>query len=97
MDSRSLAAESFQDAVRVDVYCHEAFKSLVKHNVLSVEEELELLASSPIDSQTYSETERDLVTFLHKMSVKKYARPQDMVIPPELDVPDNTDLQVRVP
>ena len=35
MDNRSLAAEAFQEAVRIDVYCHEAFKALVKHNLLS--------------------------------------------------------------
>ena len=35
LDNRCLAAEAYQEAVRVDVYCHEAFKSLVKHNILS--------------------------------------------------------------
>ena len=61
---------------------------------LLVEEELELLEVAPIEQQTHSETERDLVTFLHKMSVKKYARPADMLVPPELDVTENIDLQV---
>ena len=94
MDNRAFAAQAFQEAVKIDVYCHEAFKALVKHQILSVDEELELLASAPIEEQTYSETESELVTFLHKMSVKKYARPQDLVVPPELDVTQNTDLQV---
>jgi len=94
LDNRCLAAEAYQEAVRVDVYCHEAFKSLVKHNILSVEEEMDLLDAAPIDKQTHSETERELVTFLHKMSVKKYATPQDMIIPAELDVKENIDLQV---
>lgn len=94
LDNRGLAAEAYQEAVRTDVYCHEAFKALVKHNTLSVDEEIELLEVAPIEAQTMSETERDLVTFLHKMSVKKYARPQDMMVPPELDVTENIDLQV---
>ena len=121
LDNRCLAAEAYHEAVRVDVYCHEAFKSLVKHNILSgnyhlflsiqflsspcnsltahpihvlVEEEMDLLDAAPIDKQTHSETERELVTFLHKMSVKKYATPQDMIIPAELDVKENIDLQV---
>ena len=59
-----------------------------------VEEEMDLLDAAPIDKQTHSETERELVTFLHKMSVKKYATPQDMIIPAELDVKENIDLQV---
>ena len=55
---------------------------------------MDLLDAAPIDKQTHSETERELVTFLHKMSVKKYATPQDMIIPAELDVKENIDLQV---
>ena len=62
--------------------------------LIAVDEELELLDVAPIEQQTVSETERDLVTFLHKMSVKKYARPQDMMVPPELDVKENIELQV---
>ena len=35
LDNRGLAAEAYQEAVRIDVYCHEAFKALVKHNTMS--------------------------------------------------------------
>lgn len=38
MDNRGLAAHCFKEALKCDVYCFEAFDSLIKHQMLSVEE-----------------------------------------------------------
>lgn len=38
MDNRGLAADCFKEALKYDVYCFEAFDSLIKHQMLSVEE-----------------------------------------------------------
>lgn len=38
MDNRGLAADCFKEALKCDVYCFEAFDSLTKHQMLSIEE-----------------------------------------------------------
>ena len=38
MDNRGLAAECFREALREDVYCFEAFESLVAHHMLTAQE-----------------------------------------------------------
>lgn len=38
MDNRGLAADCFKEALKHDVYCYEALDSLIKHQMLSVEE-----------------------------------------------------------
>lgn len=40
MDNQSLAAESFKEALIEDVYCYDAFESLVHHQMLSADEGL---------------------------------------------------------
>lgn len=37
MDNRNPAAEDFKTALRLDVYCTEAFELLVKHGMLTAE------------------------------------------------------------
>ena len=53
-DNRALASEAFKEAVRVDAYCLEAFRALIKHEILTADEEKELLASIPISAQSDS-------------------------------------------
>ena len=38
MDNRGLASECFREALRGDVYCFEAFESLVNHHMLTAQE-----------------------------------------------------------
>ena len=94
MDNRELAADAFKEAVRIDVYCHEAFKALVRHQILTAAEEMELLEMMPFEQQCVSEEEQELVHFLHEMSLKKYNKPSDLKVPKTLvsTLNLNTDL-----
>ena len=38
MENRNLAVECFTEALRTDVYCYEAFDSLVNHHMMTAEE-----------------------------------------------------------
>lgn len=40
MDNRHLATECFREALREDVFCHEAFESLVNHHMMTAQEGL---------------------------------------------------------
>ncbi|XP_054717848.1 cell division cycle protein 16 homolog [Uloborus diversus] len=83
MDNRGLAAECFQDALQHDVYCYDAFDSLVQHQMLNKEEELNLMKSLPFETQC-PEDEPNIVKFLYETQLKKYDKPGDLVIPPEI-------------
>lgn len=77
MDNRNLAAECFREALRLDVHCYEAFNHLVNNNMMSAQEERELLDSLPISKQC-PEEEIELVRFLYENKLKK-VRLRDLV------------------
>jgi hypothetical protein len=54
LDNRVLAAEAFKEALRMDAFCMEAFKALVSHEILSADEEKELLSTMPVADQSDS-------------------------------------------
>ena len=86
LDNRASAADAFKEAVRIDVFCHEAFQALIKHQILTADEEQELLSSMQFDKQCEGETtEPDLFKFLHQMSLKKYDKPADLIVPKNLE------------
>ena len=86
LDNRASAAAAFKEAVRIDVFCHEAFQALIKHQILTADEEQELLSSMQFDKQCEGEkTEQDLFKFLHQMSLKKYDKPADLIVPKNLE------------
>ena len=86
LDNRILAADAFKEAVRIDVFCHEAFEALIKHQILTADEEHELLSTMPFDEQCSGEkAEQDLIKFLHEMSLKKYDKPADLIVPKALE------------
>jgi len=91
LDNRPMAAEAFQSALRADVFCQEAFEALVGHQMLTAEEERELLHSLPFQDQE----DPDLASFLYSSSLKKYSCPEDLDIPAQLEpLKDNSDLLV---
>ena len=97
LDNRAEAANAYKEAVRIDVFCHEAFDALTKHQILTAEEEQELLASMSFDNQCGGEElEKDLMKFLHQMNLKKYDKPADLVIPKAIEssLKMNTDFIV---
>ena len=81
LDNRASAAEAFKEAVHIDIFCHEAFEALIKHQILTYEEEEELLSTMAFDTQCEGErSEKDLIKFLHRMSLKKYDKPADLIV-----------------
>ncbi|KAG8201646.1 hypothetical protein JTE90_012713 [Oedothorax gibbosus] len=84
MDNRGLASECFREALHRDVYCYEAFDSIVQHQMLSKEEEVQLVKSLPFESTHLTEDEPNLVKFLYEIQLKKYDKPCSMSLPPEL-------------
>jgi len=91
LDNRPMAADAFQSALRADVFCQEAFEALVGHQMLTADEERELLHSLPFHEQE----DPELASFLYSSSLKKYSCPEDLDIPIQLEpLRDNPDLQV---
>ncbi|GFW36350.1 cell division cycle protein 16 homolog [Trichonephila clavipes] len=96
MDNRGLATDCFKESLRHDVYCYDAFDSLVQHQMLTKEEELDLMKSLPFDSHC-SEDEPNIVKFLYETQLKKYDKPSDLSIPPEISMlADNLDVGTAI-
>ncbi|XP_052785133.1 cell division cycle protein 16 homolog isoform X1 [Mya arenaria] len=96
MDNRALAQECYWEALRQDVYCYDAFNLLVNHQMLSAQEEKELLASLPFSTQCPSE-EVELVKYLYENKLKKYDKPMEARIPDSLEVlSENLDVIVNL-
>ncbi|KAG5887178.1 hypothetical protein JTB14_028981 [Gonioctena quinquepunctata] len=74
MDNRGLAADCYQQALHCDVYCFEAFDSLIKYQMLTSAEEEELLKSLPISEQCTTE-EAEILQTLYEAKLKKYHTP----------------------
>lgn len=74
MDNRGLAAECYRQALRYDVFCFEAFDSIIKYHMLSAVEEHELINSLPIQDQC-STDEGDILRLLYESKLKKYHTP----------------------
>lgn len=96
LDNCTLAAESFKEALRMDVYCSEGFQALTQHHILSADEEKDLLQGMPFREQC-SDDDVDLLPFLYRMRLKKYDRPTVVAMPPEgfRELTTNPDLMVQ--
>ena len=104
LDNRGLAVEAYKEALKVDVFCSEAFSTIIQHQMLSAEEEKELIHSLPFvqhcnrylvveddddtetgeaktDSSSESSDEAEYVSFLYTVQLKKYHKPEQMLIP----------------
>jgi len=94
LDNRPAATQAFQAALKGDVFCYEAFDALVTHQLLTQEEERKLVAALPF--QELEQCDR-LASSLYSISLKKYASPDHLSIPSELEViQDNADVQVCI-
>eukprot|EP00096_Caligus_rogercresseyi_P000979 TRINITY_DN11576_c0_g1_i1.p1 TRINITY_DN11576_c0_g1~~TRINITY_DN11576_c0_g1_i1.p1 ORF type:complete len:631 (+),score=175.79 TRINITY_DN11576_c0_g1_i1:39-1895(+) len=99
LDNRGLAAEAFKAALREDPTCYEAFQALVKHQILSAKEELDLLQSLQAGTGDVEEEELDLLllTPLYEVALKKYNQPADLILPGSLaPLADNNDVIVNL-
>ncbi|MBN3277680.1 CDC16 protein, partial [Polyodon spathula] len=111
MDNRPLATSSFKEALKLDVYCFEAFDLLTSHHMLTAQEEKEFLDSLPL-SQQCTEEEEDLVHFLFENKLKKaialkpttlfflisqYNKPSETVVTDTIDgLQENLDVVVSL-
>jgi anaphase-promoting complex subunit 6 len=98
MDNRAHAADSFKEALNVDPFCQEALQSLTKHQMLSSEQESQLLISIPLAAKCQNEEEKELISFLYSMGMKKYDKPKDLIVPKALQnsLKNNTALDVAL-
>ncbi|KAJ4431999.1 hypothetical protein ANN_20613 [Periplaneta americana] len=93
MDNRGLAADCYKQALCCDVHCYEAFEALVQHQMLSAQEENELLESLPISQQCVG-SEEQLLRLLYESKLKKYHAPSESLPPPPPALAANLDLAV---
>ncbi|XP_066268069.1 cell division cycle protein 16 homolog [Branchiostoma lanceolatum] len=95
LDNRDQATESYRTALKLDVYCEEAFQLLVSHHMLTAQEERELIESLPFAKQC-PEEEVELVRLLYETKLKKYDKPRELEIPTSLDpLHENLDVVVN--
>ncbi|XP_059610163.1 cell division cycle protein 16 homolog [Phlebotomus argentipes] len=71
LDKRSLATESYVQALQTSVYCSEALDCLTQHEMLLASEERSLMDSLPIEEQC-SEADGKIVKVLYESKLKKY-------------------------
>ncbi|XP_057371706.1 cell division cycle protein 16 homolog isoform X1 [Daphnia carinata] len=96
MDNRIPAIEDYKMALKLDVYCSEAFEMLVHHEMLTPEEENDLLEHLPFDEQCTSyEDEAKLLRALYTDQVRKYCKPEERAPSSEL-MPLRKNLSIRV-
>uniref|UniRef100_T1JHN4 peptidylprolyl isomerase n=1 Tax=Strigamia maritima TaxID=126957 RepID=T1JHN4_STRMM len=100
MDNRGLAADSYREALIVDVLCYEAFEALIQHQMLSADEEKKLLEMLPFHKQCPAD--EDVVRFLYQIKLKKYDKPEQLnataLNPPPIveNLSENLDLLINV-
>ncbi|KAH0502455.1 Cell division cycle protein 16-like protein [Microtus ochrogaster] len=95
LDNRTLATYSYKEALKLDVYCFEAFDLLTSHHMLTAQEEKELLDSLPL-SKLCAE-EQELLRFVFENKLKKYNKPSETVIPGSVDgLQENLDVVVSL-
>ncbi|XP_064348983.1 cell division cycle protein 16 homolog isoform X3 [Camelus dromedarius] len=95
LDNRTLATYSYKEALKLDVYCFEAFDLLTSHHMLTAQEEKELLESLPL-SKLCTE-EQELLRFLFENKLKKYNKPSETAIPESVEgLQENLDVVVSL-
>ncbi|KAK6622538.1 hypothetical protein RUM44_002350 [Polyplax serrata] len=72
LDNRDLATDCYKQALLMDVHCYEAFEALIQHQMLSANDEIELLVSLPYNKHCPSETDANFVRLLYETKLNKY-------------------------
>lgn len=85
-DNRQMAQACFKEALVHDIYCFEAFTSLTRHHMLTIEEETALLNDLNIDATFANDREMgQFVKLFYSLQGKKYHKPTVSVIPRQLE------------
>ena len=77
-DNRQAAAECYKVAVRTDLTCVEAMTALTSHQMLSLDEERDLVSGLAQSQQPPTELS-DLVSHLYWCSLKKYSEVAELL------------------
>lgn len=92
IDNRLLAAECYKKALGLDIHCYEAFEALVKHQMLSQEEEESVLNLLTMAIGSSCE-DSEFVRLLYSTKVKKYDKPDPSELPNGLsELSENLDV-----
>ncbi|XP_072179997.1 cell division cycle protein 16 homolog [Diadema setosum] len=95
LENRVQAAECYRQALILDVHCYEAFELLVKHQMLTADEERDLLQALPITEQCPTEEQEFLRSLYHSI-LKKYDKPVENKLPDcLLSLANNLDVQTN--
>ncbi|XP_062521450.1 cell division cycle protein 16 homolog [Corticium candelabrum] len=65
LENRLYAKENYKQALRLDVFCSEAFDALMSHHLLTPQEAREFLDTLPFDSQCSDTEEQESLRFLY--------------------------------
>ncbi|XP_037087865.1 cell division cycle protein 16 homolog [Pollicipes pollicipes] len=86
LENRPVAAQCYRAALMADVLCHEAFDALLGHQMLTLDEERQLMDALPLERQLPA-ADADAVRRLYQLQLKKYTAPEeaaDAAVPPPL-------------
>jgi anaphase-promoting complex subunit 6 len=65
IENRPYARENYKEALKLDVFCSEAFDGLINHHLLTPQEARDFLDSLPFDAQCKDAEEQDALKFLY--------------------------------
>lgn len=97
-DNRQMAQFCFKEALAHDIYCFEAFTSLTRHHMLTIEEETALLNELNIDGLFSGDQEMgQMIKLFYSLQGKKYHKPTQSIIPPQLEyLSTNVDIETAL-
>lgn len=97
-DNRQMAQACFKEALLHDIFCFEAFTSLTRHHMLTIEEETALLNDLNIDGLFANDPEIcQFIKLFYSLQGKKYHKPTKSVIPPQLEyLSKNVDIETAM-
>lgn len=97
-DNRQMAQTCFKEALAHDIFCFEAFTSLTRHHMLTIEEETALLNDLNIDSTFAADQEMgQFMKLFYSLQGKKYHKPTQSVIPLQLEyLSKNVDIETSL-
>lgn len=97
-DNRQMAQSCFKEALVHDIFCFEAFTSLTRHHMLTIEEETALLNELNIDNIFSGDQEMgQFIKLFYSLQGKKYHKPTQSVIPQQLEyLSTNVDIETAL-
>lgn len=97
-DNREMAQSCFKEALAHDIFCFEAYTSLTRHHMLTIEEEVTLLKELNIESSFENDPEMgQFLKLFYSLQGKKYHKPSQSVLPPRLEyLSTNVDVEAAL-